>query len=80
LLPNKLLVQNTFIALMKVTTDHVRKEQVYNNLMMNALEVNKFDFAYLIMRLFRISGDIEKLPYKKLFDILEKEADPIEIE
>lgn len=46
---------------------------------MNDLELSKVDFEYMIMRLFRISGDINKLPFRRIFDILDQEADAVEV-
>ena len=73
------MIENTFYVMQKVTEDVVTRQQFHNNLEMNDFELLKNDFDYMIMRLFRFSGDISRLPFKRIFDILEQEADAVDV-
>ena len=64
---------STFNYLQGIKGDFVDKQVLADNLTMNEVNVVGEDLTYLVMRLYQFFHDPAKLPYKEIFNILNRE-------
>ena len=61
-------IVETFLKVMKIKEDKVSFEDLKTNFKTNEIKFDKLQLSIILLKLYKETGDADKLPYKLLFD------------